>query len=451
MRLVALILFIAAHQVLLGCSCLMWGPPCQEAWQYESVVVARVLDIDEPEEAGGNPREPNWTPRRVKLYVKENLLGRQVAKTTMEVWTGRGGGDCGYSFHRGETYVIYAHRASTDKLIAGTCSRTRPESEAAEDLAYFRGLQQRPSSGEIFGSVLPGARVMLSGPSGKKEVTAGTDGKYRVEGLPAGNYEIQAAADGYSQAMQMRPIELHAKGCREQDLFLGVDRRLRGRVKSADATPLSGIELQLVPVRPRREGDPMNTAYTATTATDGSYEFKTVDEGEYYFGINVLYGPAPTSQFPRWLYPGTMEAKAAVPVRVPAAASVQTIDLTLPEAQDPRAIYGQVVFSDGRPAAGVIVMAAAVYSPFDGVGFTETDKDGRFRIQLPQRTAFRVRFLNSDSLDSSGVWAEATIPSSGEVPPLRMMLQPGRPPDHTSAIRQAWEKGSGLPDSPSSR
>ena len=445
MRLVAPILFITTQQLLLGCSCLMWGPPCQEAWQYESVVLARVLDIDEPEEAGRNPRDPNWTPRRVKLYVKENLLGRQAAKTTMDVWTGRGGGDCGYPFQRGETYVIYAHRASTDKLTAGTCSRTRTESEAVDDLAYFRGLQQRPSSGEVFGSVLPGARVVVSGPSGKKEVIAGTDGKYRVAGLPPGNYEIHAAAEGYSQTMQMRPIELRAKGCREQDLFLGIDRRVRGRVKSADATPLSGIELQLVPVRPRREGDAMNAAYTATTATDGSYEFKTVDEGDYYLGINVLYGPAPTSQFPRWLYPGTTEAKAAVPLRVPATPGVQTLDFTLPEAQDPRSISGQVVFSDGRPAAGVMVMCPAVYSPFDGVGVTETDKDGRFHIELPQRTAFRLRFWISNSPDSNGVWAEASIPASGEVPPLRMMLQPGRPPDHTSAIREAWEKGSGLP------
>jgi hypothetical protein len=455
MRIIALLSFLAAAPQVIGCSCMAWGPPCQAAWQYEAVVRARVLDIDEPETGASKTGELNWTPRRVKLYVEENLLGAQAAKTTMEVWTGRGGGDCGYPFERGVTYVIYAHRASPEKLIAGTCSRTRPESEASEDLAYFRGLDQRPSSGEIFGVVnsvalagygahtpgpLPGARVVLTGPSGKKDVTAGQDGKYRFQGLAPGKYEIAASAEGYAQPGGMPALELHAKGCQERDLYLGIDRRIRVRIKSAGGAALTGIAPELVPVRPRVEGDFLQP-YSGTLREDGSYEFSNVDEGDYYLGVNVLAIGEASSQYPRWLYPGTMDAKAAVPVRVRGAAGVQTFSLTLPEPQEPRVISGQVFSADARPAPGAMVMAPAVYSTYDGMVATQTDNDGRFRITLPQRTAFRLRIWEPHTQQG----AETSIPASGDVSNLRLMLQPGRLPDHTTAIREAWEKGSGLP------
>src|SRR5205085_577850 len=157
-------------------------------------------------------------------------------------------------------------------------------------------------------------------------------------------------------------------------------------------------------------------------------------------GINVLTVPQAPSQYPRWFYPGTMDAKAAVPVRVRGAAGVQTFSLTLPEPQEPRVISGQVFSSDARPAAGAMVIAPAVYALYDAIVTTETDKDGRFRITLPQRTPFRLRIWEPHTQQG----AETSIPASGDVPTVRLILRPGRMPDHTAAIREAWEKGEGL-------
>ena len=50
---------------------------------------------------------------------------------TMYLTTARSGATCGFTFVEGEEYLVYSSNAATVSL----CSRTRPMSEAKEDLA----------------------------------------------------------------------------------------------------------------------------------------------------------------------------------------------------------------------------------------------------------------------------------------------------------------------------
>lgn len=79
--------------------------------------------------------------QRVTLQVNTAWKG-SVARETV-VYTGSGGGDCGYSFQQGVEYLVYASsvRAGTspqvfptNAFVTNICSRTRPLSEASDDL-----------------------------------------------------------------------------------------------------------------------------------------------------------------------------------------------------------------------------------------------------------------------------------------------------------------------------
>jgi protocatechuate 3,4-dioxygenase beta subunit len=56
------------------------------------------------------------------------------------------------------------------------------------------------------GAVVPGAKVMVNGPSGvTRSATSGSDGSYTFVGLPTGNYTVQASAPDLSLP---RPVKI---------------------------------------------------------------------------------------------------------------------------------------------------------------------------------------------------------------------------------------------------
>ena len=59
---------------------------------------------------------------------------------TVRVITGRGGGDCGYPFERGERYLVYGQRADDGTWRTGICTRTQPAADAAIDIAFLNAM-----------------------------------------------------------------------------------------------------------------------------------------------------------------------------------------------------------------------------------------------------------------------------------------------------------------------
>ena len=74
----------------------------------------------------------------VRLRVERFWKGSP--KGEVRVFTWRGGGDCGYRFEVGESYLVYAHGAGDGSLSTNICQRTARLSEASKDLrALGRG------------------------------------------------------------------------------------------------------------------------------------------------------------------------------------------------------------------------------------------------------------------------------------------------------------------------
>ena len=59
----------------------------------------------------------------------KNLPAKEVS-----IVTGRGGGDCGYAFSVGETYLVYAYSIASKSLGTNICQRTAKITDVREDL-----------------------------------------------------------------------------------------------------------------------------------------------------------------------------------------------------------------------------------------------------------------------------------------------------------------------------
>ncbi len=71
----------------------------------------------------------------VKFKVDQFWKGK--IEKTLTLNTGRGGGDCGYGFKVGESYLVYAYGPEDSGLSTNICQRTAELSKATSDLAFL--------------------------------------------------------------------------------------------------------------------------------------------------------------------------------------------------------------------------------------------------------------------------------------------------------------------------
>lgn len=72
----------------------------------------------------------------VRVTLAVDRYWKQIDSATVEIATGRGGGDCGVRFEVGQAYLLYLRRAHHDPVVFATdiCMRPQRLSEAAPDL-----------------------------------------------------------------------------------------------------------------------------------------------------------------------------------------------------------------------------------------------------------------------------------------------------------------------------
>ena len=102
-----------------------------------AVFSGRVLEVKDDPEAFGV---------LVKLRVERYWKGSPPSEVRLS--TGRGGGDCGYRFEVGGSYLVYAYGSGAGGLGTNICQRTARLSEAAKDLQVLgkgRGVLRRPA------------------------------------------------------------------------------------------------------------------------------------------------------------------------------------------------------------------------------------------------------------------------------------------------------------------
>ena len=119
--------FLVEPEPSYACECFPPGSPSEELANSTAVFMGQVISIREFERSDNSTSGAD--PTTVEFDVQTVWKGSNYG--TMFLTTRRDESACGFSFRKGETYVVYSHDGSTVSL----CSRTRRLSDAAADLA----------------------------------------------------------------------------------------------------------------------------------------------------------------------------------------------------------------------------------------------------------------------------------------------------------------------------
>lgn len=397
-----LVTFVSAARAE-ACSCMMPGPPCQALGAASAVFVGTVTDVRvrEAKSVEAARAEPNWTPVVVKFAVLQPFQGVEGAE--VEVATGRGDGDCGYQFRKGESYLVYAYGGRDGRpLMTGICTRTRPVSEASEDFEFLRGLGARAQGVSIDVTVsrtrqsvkagdsapvggLGGARLTVEGAGESREVRTDSEGRARLTGLKPGTYKIKLALpEGLTTYKEEQEVTVADRGC--ASLFYSVidDGRIAGRVSDAEGRAVAGVLVSLVEAE---DPDPKrHYARYERTGEDGRYEIKGLPPGRYLLAVNLNRYPQPddpSNAYPRTYYPGVAETSQAEAVSLGAGERVKDRDITLLPRRAESVVKGVVVWDDGSPVANARVSFRDVTYHDPGVdnGAPAADEQGRFTLK----------------------------------------------------------------------
>lgn len=140
------LLVLFASNSARGCTCDL--PPLDKAIRQQviearrnakSVFTGKVLVVE-------SPAELFYT--KVTMEIQSAWKGTHTYK--LIILTGRGGGDCGYRFEVGETYLVYAYQYNKSYLGTNICQRTNVLHNELVDLKYLGKpvFRARPARGK---------------------------------------------------------------------------------------------------------------------------------------------------------------------------------------------------------------------------------------------------------------------------------------------------------------
>ncbi|HKK71163.1 MAG TPA: hypothetical protein VKA86_08085 [Candidatus Krumholzibacteria bacterium] len=140
----ALLLLLVTSPEAIACTC---GDPLDPEPAFDSSDAVFEATVQAVRVAG--------TEREVDLIVTRSWKGVQTRSVV--VWTFASEALCGYPFQIGVAYLVYAAdtsgRGGESRWSTSVCRRTRPMTEAAEDLAFLSGRTIVDVDGESWGVV----------------------------------------------------------------------------------------------------------------------------------------------------------------------------------------------------------------------------------------------------------------------------------------------------------
>ncbi|HEY7287441.1 MAG TPA: carboxypeptidase regulatory-like domain-containing protein [Vicinamibacterales bacterium] len=396
-----------------ACSCVSIGEACQNFFQVDSVFVGRVVSIDDlvqADQPGGQTGLPRH--KRVQIEVAETFRG-DVSVGRITVFTGQGGGDCGYPFKMDGAYMVYAHRDRTsNELTVAICSRTRPLNEADEDLAFARSIKSDSiSGGTVRGQVrnrdvqvtrangrtdyapLSGIRVRVQCDGLTRDVTTDEEGRYEIAGVPIGTCRsnVSAPSPFYVAGSFPEAFAISGNGgCAAVDTVLAYDGRISGRLVDPNGAAISGVSVIALSDATNPRQAPKGSA--ARTDDRGVFEMSRTPPGSYLLAVNLVPPEEAYLGWPTVFYPGTEDRGVATRIDVRVGERVDAGDFILPSTLRFARVSGLVVDSSGRPvpSANLRVKSPGRSRPLDGFLPMITDGDGRFSFAIPEKTALEI-------------------------------------------------------------
>jgi hypothetical protein len=404
-RVVAFLFIAACFQggltPISACECDTTPPPCRAFWRSDVVFSGRVDTIEYVEAPA-----PEYSHYRVTFVV--DLVLRGPSASQLVIKTASSGASCGFEFREAESYIVYGYN-KRGAIWTGRCGRTRPLSQAAEDLEYAAGLTGAGANGFIYGQLrrwddYPGRSpvtrdlggmadvpIVVDGPGGPYRTRSRGDGTYQVMALEEGSYRVSLELpDTLMYNGSSDPIRLaDAHACERADFNVHFDGRIRGSVQDAMAAPVVGANVVLAASELADDAAGVRYNLGAVTDSDGAFEIKTIPPGRYVLGVNIdphfenmviLPGKEGRWIWPRVFYPGAPDARNALRIELAAGEKRFLAPLRLPDNLLVRSVSGIARWPDGRPVAEGWVSLLDAHAKLRLSGIVRTTKDGEFQV-----------------------------------------------------------------------
>jgi hypothetical protein len=298
LRLTIATLFVFIPQFVQACSCVNLFSKCDQGWKSgDTIFLGKTIAMEET-----GPPGAFLSSRAAHFLVEESFRGADVAGNEIVVYTGGGGGDCGYPFVVGTSYLVYASRQTGDSLLhASICSETRPAVMVSGVLRELRAMRDRMRPDDVFGTIgiapngsgyedltnsqpLAGVTVRAVGSNGASFSTqTDTRGAYAFSMLPAGTYGITLElSPGFERSAPVTAEVSGGGGACRVDNFAKPDGRIAGTVVGKSGKTVVGF-VTIEPADPaeaaaarKRGGLPGDDA-----GADGKFALPRLPPGRY--------------------------------------------------------------------------------------------------------------------------------------------------------------------------
>jgi hypothetical protein len=426
----AAVAIAATPREVFACSCMPSGPPCQNYFRVDAVFVGAVQAIDVRKLPLEGLDDRLFDRKLVHLSIERAARG--VQGSGVDVWTGMGGGDCGFDFKVGQRYVVYAYRNKDGALGTGICSRTRVLSEAAEDLAYLSAIPAIGKGARVSGTIdhwesdhatgrpvkyggVPDVQVLVRGSTGVFSAMTDAEGKYAIEGVPPGSYETELLPPpAFSTRSVAWKFEIKdARACQVQDFSLHYAGRVAGTVLDAAGLPVADVRVEIAPSS--RPDEPLFIpSSTAKTDGNGHFEIADISPGSYVVGVGITPEWDPKAVYARTMFPAAIEVEKGNRIDIGV--------LRLPQPSRRYELKGWAVDADGAPIAQASVVLTGARSR-QVTNPVRTGPDGSFTLSVFEGQPYTVRaHITVSTSPVRQATATLNIVINGDPLPIRLVL-----------------------------
>jgi hypothetical protein len=259
--LAAAFVIFCAPSLVSACTCGGWFGGCNQAWKFGEVIFTGKVTSKITDSAPAT-LEDHFLRNAFQFSVDESFRGSAIAGQEITIYTGMGGGDCGYEFNVGTTYLVYA-AVYNGKLITGICTPTNLAARVPDVIRQLRALQKGERVADLFGTLgtapvsladdpldikpLAGKRVRVIGVRNlTRSTTTDNEGVYSFPSLPADTYRIEIDPPTGMSTWQLNQGETYKAeigaqaGCPVSITF-GVDGRIKGRAVDEQGNGVAGF------------------------------------------------------------------------------------------------------------------------------------------------------------------------------------------------------------------
>jgi len=318
----------------------------------------------------------------------------------------------------------------------GQASDTIQVYSAPASPAIPAAVEKFTLTGTVVDSVTgePVRKALVQVYSGQRRMTfTGDDGRFQLEGIPAGSYLVTAQKPGYFSPLELLrggapPVVVGPKAA-SATIKLTPEAVLSGRVTSTDGVPLEHVPLRLTYIEIREGRRRWDFKGAATTDEDGRYRFANLRPGSYYLSA-APYTPLaetmleaeerPKTGYPGAYYPGAPDLSSASPIQL-AAGEKGEANLALSEVPV-YAVSGTVSGYAPGKIVGLQVFDQSGVQVDQGVEFSP--ENGRFDLRALAAGTYVIKAFSSLP-PNQALRAEARFTLSTALHNLHLALAPG--------------------------